>query len=189
MRIISGNLKGRKIADPNSKNTRPLKDLTKESIFNILQHDNLINFSFENSVILDMFSGVGSFGLECISRGSKSVIFCENYRETIRILKKNIHDLNCQKKTEIITENIFNIINLSKLKKKKFEVIFLDPPYKEKKLVNLLETIISLKLLKKRGIVVIHRHKSENEIYPKNLKILKIKTYGVSKIIFGLVIQ
>ena len=48
MRIISGNLKGRKIADPNSKNTRPLKDLTKESIFNILQHDNLINFSFEN---------------------------------------------------------------------------------------------------------------------------------------------
>ena len=95
MRIISGNLKGRKIADPNSKNTRPLKDLTKESIFNILQHDNLINFSFKNSAILDIFSGVGSFGLECISRGSKSVIFCENYPETIKILDKNIHDLNC----------------------------------------------------------------------------------------------
>jgi len=189
MRIISGNFKGRKIADPNSKNTRPLKDLTKESIFNILQHDSLINFSFENSLILDMFSGVGSFGLECISRGSKSVIFCENYPETIRILKKNIHDLNCEKKTEIIKENIFNIINLNKLKKNKFEIIFLDPPYREKKLVNLLENIINLKLLKKRGIVVIHRHKSENEIYPKNFKILKIKTYGISKIIFGLVIQ
>ena len=122
-----------------------------------MQHDSLINFSFENSLILDMFSGVGSFGLECISRGSKSVMFCENYPETIRILKKNIHDLNCEKKTEIIKENIFNIINL--------------------------------KLLKKRGIVVIHRHKSENEIYPKNLKILKIKTYGISKIIFGLIVQ
>jgi len=90
MRIISGNLKGRKITDPNSKNTRPLKDLTKESIFNILQHDNLINFSFENSAILDMFSGVGSFGLECISRGSKSVIFCENYPQTIKILEKKL---------------------------------------------------------------------------------------------------
>ena len=189
MRIISGNLKGSKIANPNSKNTRPLKDLTKESIFNILQHDNLINFSFENSAILDIFSGVGSFGLECISRGSKSVIFCENYPETIRILEKNIHNLNCEKKTEIITENIFNIINLNKLKKNKFEVIFLDPPYKEKKLVNLLENIIRLKLLKKKGIIVMHRHKKEDEIYPKKLKILKIKIYGISKIIFGLVSQ
>ena len=189
MRIISGNFKGRKIADPNSKNTRPLKDLTKESIFNILQHDNLINFSFENSAILDMFSGVGSFGLECISRGSKSVIFCENHPQTIKILEKNIHDLNCEKKTKIIKENIFNIINFDKLKKNKFEVIFLDPPYKEKKLVNLLENIISLKLLKKRGIVIMHRHKNENEIYTKKLKILKIKSYVISKIIFGLIIQ
>ena len=79
MRIISGYLKGRKIAQPNSKITRPLKDLTKESIFNILQHSNLINYSFEESTILDLFSGVGSFGLECISRGANNVIFCENY--------------------------------------------------------------------------------------------------------------
>ena len=89
MRIISGYLKGRKITQPNSKNTRPLKDLTKESIFNILQHSNLINFSFERSIILDLFSGVGSFGLECISRGASNVIFCENYLSTIKILKKN----------------------------------------------------------------------------------------------------
>ena len=89
-----------------------------------------------------------------------------------------------KKKTKIIKENIFNIINFDKLKKNKFEVIFLDPPYKEKKLVNLLENIISLKLLKKRGIVIMHRHKNENEIYPKKLKILKIKSYGISKIIF-----
>ena len=187
MRIISGNLKGRKIANPKSKNTRPLKDLTKESIFNILQHDNLINFSFENSAILDIFSGVGSFGLECISRGSKSVIFCENYPETIRILEKNIHNLNCEKKTQIITENIFNIKNLNKLHKNKFEIIFLDPPYKEKKLSNLLTNIVNLKLLKKNGVVILHRHKKENEIYPKELKIFKIKTYGISKIIFGLI--
>ena len=95
MRIISGYLKGRKITQPTSKNTRPLKDLTKESLFNILQHDNLINFDFKESTILDLFCGVGSFGLECISRGAKNVIFCENYPETIKILNKNINDLNC----------------------------------------------------------------------------------------------
>ena len=74
MRIISGYLKGKKIAEPNSKQTRPLKDLTKESIFNILQHNKLIKIKIEESKILDLFSGVGSFGLECISRGAKYVI-------------------------------------------------------------------------------------------------------------------
>ena len=185
MRIISGNLKGKKIVQPNTKNTRPLKDLTKESIFNIMEHSNLLKFSFEKSVILDLFSGVGSFGLECLSRGAKSVIFIENYSETIKILKKNIQNFNCEKKTKIITENIFNIRNLAELQKKKFGIIFLDPPYKEKKLTNLLNDIISLKLLKKNGIIIIHRHKKEEEIYPKKFKILKIKTYGISKIIFG----
>ena len=187
MRIISGNLKGRKITQPISKNTRPLKDLTKESIFNILQHDHLINFSFEKSLVLDLFSGVGSFGLECISRGAKNVIFCENYPETIKILNKNIYDLNCEKKAQIITENIFNIKNLNQLNKNKFGAIFLDPPYNENKLCNLLNDIIYLKLLKKNGVIIIHRHKKENEIYPKELKIIKIKTYGISKIIFALI--
>ena len=90
MRIISGYLRGRKITQPNNKLTRPLKDLMKESIFNILQHSNLIAFSFEKSKVLDLFSGVGSFGLECISRGAENVIFCENYSEAIKILKKNL---------------------------------------------------------------------------------------------------
>ena len=187
MRIISGNLKGRKIRQPDNKNTRPLKDLTKESIFNILQHANLVNFNFERSEVLDIFSGVGSFGLECISRGAKNVIFCENYKSTIKILKKNIQNFNCEKKTKIITENIFNIRNLPELQKKKFEIIFLDPPYKEKKMNTLLQDIIYLKLLKKNGIFVMHRHKKENEVFPKEIKILKIKTYGISKIIFGLI--
>jgi 16S rRNA (guanine966-N2)-methyltransferase len=187
MRIISGYLKGRKITQPNSKNTRPLKDLTKESIFNILQHSNLINFSFERSIILDLFSGVGSFGLECISRGASNVIFCENYLSTIKILKKNIIDLNCEKKAQIITDDIFKIKKLVKLNKKKFEIIFMDPPYKEKKMGNLLKDIIHLKLLKKDGIIIIHRHKKDAELLPKEFKILKIKNYGISKIIFGLI--
>jgi len=187
MRIISGHFKGRKITQPKNRITRPLKDLAKESIFNILQHANWANFKFEKSIILDLFAGVGSFGLECISRGAKNVIFYENYHETVKILKKNIHNLSCEKKTQIITENIFNIKNLNKLQKNKFEIIFLDPPYKEKKLNNLLTNIVNLKLLKKNGVVILHRHKKENEIYPEELKIFKIKTYGISKIIFGLI--
>ena len=187
MRIISGNLKGRKIALSNSNNTRPLKDLTKESIFNILQHSHLIKIIFKKSSILDLFSGVGSFGLECISRGSKNVIFWENFPETIKILKKNISELKCENKTDVITENIFNIKKKYNFKKKKFEIIFIDPPFKEKKIINLLEDIIHLNILKKNGVIIMHRHKNENEIYPKKFNIIKIKTYGISKIIFGLI--
>mgnify|MGYP001468322826 CR=1 FL=1 len=185
MRIISGSFKGKKILEPKDKQTRPLKDLTKESIFNVITHSNKFKIDFNNSTILDLFSGVGSFGLECVSRGAKSVTFCENYPESIKVLKKNILNFECQNKTEIIVENIFNIKNLTQFYNKKFEIIFLDPPYKEKKLNNLLNDILSLKLLKKDGIIIIHRHKKEEENYPEKFNILKIKIYGISKIIFG----
>ena len=77
MRIISGTSKGKKILSPRDKTTRPLKDLTKESIFNIIQHSNLLKLKIEDSHILDLFSGVGSFGLECLSRGASNVFFYE----------------------------------------------------------------------------------------------------------------
>ena len=79
MRIISGYLKGKKLELPKDKLTRPLKDMVKESIFNILSHSKNINIDLRNSIILDLFSGSGSFGLECISRGAKHVYFNENY--------------------------------------------------------------------------------------------------------------
>ena len=66
MRIISGSFKGKKILTPNDDKTRPLKDLTKESIFNIINHSNKFKINFSNSSILDLFSGVGSFGIECL---------------------------------------------------------------------------------------------------------------------------
>lgn len=88
MRIISGFFKGKKILQPLDKSTRPLKDLTKESIFNIIKHSKKFNINLEKSNILDLFSGVGSFGLECISRGAKYVTFVENYKDVLPILKK-----------------------------------------------------------------------------------------------------
>ena len=106
MRIISGNLKGKKILQPKDKNTRPLKDLTKESIFNILEHSNLLNVKIEKSNILDLFSGVGSFGLECLSRGSRSVTYIENYTNTLVLL---FHYNSC---CGLFLESTFRLIKL-----------------------------------------------------------------------------
>ena len=75
MRIISGQFKNKKIFQPKDKSTRPLKDLVKESIFNIIEHSKFIKINIKNSKVLDLFSGTGSFGLECISRGAKKVFF------------------------------------------------------------------------------------------------------------------
>ena len=68
MRIISGNFKGKKILEPRDSKTRPLKDLTKESIFNIIKHSNKFSIDLDKSEILDLFSGTGSFGIECLLR-------------------------------------------------------------------------------------------------------------------------
>ena len=88
MRIISGLLKGKKIFEPNDIKTRPLKDLTKESIFNILSHSKKFEINLNKAIVLDLFSGVGSFGIECLSRGVEKVVFVENYEGVLPILKK-----------------------------------------------------------------------------------------------------
>ena len=184
MRIISGDFKGKKILLPKDKLTRPLKDLTKESIFNIVQHSKLLNVKIEKSNILDLFSGIGSFGLECLSRGAANVTFLENYKKVLVILKKNIDNLNQQNYSNIIEKNIFSKDTLKGLNDK-FDIIFMDPPYKEKKLTDLLNIIIKLKLLKTNGIIIIHRHKKEEDIFPNEFNIMIKKNYGISKIIFG----
>ena len=184
MRIISGNLKGKKILQPKDRDTRPLKDLTKESIFNIILHSNKFRINIKNSKILDLFSGVGSFGLECLSRGASSLIFVENYKEVLPILKKNIFDLNYQNISLIVEKDIFKIFDF-KIYNRKFDIIFLDPPYKEKKLPILLNRIIESDILNKEGIIIIHRHKKEEEKLPENFNIIEEKIYGISKIIFG----
>ena len=89
MRIISGSFRGKKIIAPKDIKTRPLKDLTKESIFNIINHSKKFTVNLNDSFVLDIFSGVGSFGIECLSRGVKKVVFIENYKEVLSILKKS----------------------------------------------------------------------------------------------------
>ena len=184
MRIIGGNFKGKKILDPQDKETRPLKDLAKESIFNILKHSNKFSIKIENSIILDLFSGVGSFGLECLSRGAKYVTFVENYSGVLPILKRNLSNLKIEGKYQVINDNILNNIDFKKIINK-CDIIFLDPPYKEKKLPIIIDQISRDKILSDDGIVIIHRHKKEEDQFTKKLKILVEKKYGISKILFG----
>ena len=84
-----------------------------------------------NSLVLDLFSGTGSFGLECISRGAAKVYFFENYNSIIRNFKKNIKKLKCEKKKKYLMKMLLIFLKLNEIKNKKLDLIFLDPPYKE----------------------------------------------------------
>ena len=114
MRIIAGKLKGAKLYIPRNKNTRPLKDLVRESIFNLLIHSNKILFQFKQSNILDLYAGTGSFGLECISRQANNVYFIENEKDVLKILEKNIEKLNLGKNTKILSNDVISLIEKKK---------------------------------------------------------------------------
>ena len=185
MRIISGKFKGKKLFLPIDKETRPLKDLVKESIFNLIQHSNKINIEIEKSKILDLFSGSGSFGLECLSRNSKEVYFFEKHPNAIKTLKKNITIFRDNIRYKIIEKDCFDYFNLTKKLNATFDIIFIDPPFKEIKINSLIEKIIEKNYLSKGGIIILHRHKKDNIEITKKLNIFDKRTYGISKIYYG----
>tara|TARA_Y100000591_G_scaffold94157_2_gene79625 strand:- start:253 stop:813 length:561 start_codon:yes stop_codon:yes gene_type:complete len=185
MRIIGGINKGKKIKIPIDNSTRPLRDLVKESIFNLITHSNKFDVSIINSNILDLFSGIGSFGLECHSRGAKFITFVENYKKTLNVLKKNITNLNAENFTKIEEIDCFHYFSKQILTSKLYDIIFLDPPYKESKINLLIDKILEIQLLKDNGILIIHRHKNDKVKITSNLNILISRDYGISKIIMG----
>ena len=185
MRIIAGELKGKRILFPMNKSTRPLRDMVKESIFNLIENSNKFDLKINCSEILDLFSGSGSFGLECISRGAKKVVFFENYSQTLKILRKNILDLELKEKCDVLEEDAFNFFQYKKIIEKKFNIIFIDPPFKERKTYLLIEEILEKKILTNDGIIIIHRHIKDDVIISDKFRVLDTRSYGISKIIIG----
>ena len=142
MRIISGKLKGKSIAFIRSAITRPLKDSVKENIFNIIAHSNLLNINLNKSNILDLYSGVGSFGLECLSRGADKVVFIEKDKIAVTTLNINLKTLSIKEKAKVVNEKIVDFLNRKQFEK--FDIFFFDPPFADNNFIE------ELKLIKKK---------------------------------------
>ena len=183
MRVISGSLKGKSLNFTRSKITRPLKDSVKENIFNIINHSNLLKIKLDDANILDLYSGTGSFGIECISRGARGVTFVEKDNYAIEILNKNLIMLSIEEKTLIIKDKIENYLNTKK--KEKFDIIFLDPPFAENEFINEIKLIKKNKVYSKNHLIIIHRESKSQDDLSGILKPLIVKRYSRSKIIFG----
>ena len=183
MRVISGKFKGKLIQFIKSEITRPLKDSVKENIFNILTHSKEINIQIENAEVLDLYSGIGSFGIECLSRRAKKVTFIEKDPSAVKILKENLLDLSVENQALIFNIDTNNIYE--NLKDSKFNILFFDPPFKNNNFIEVLKNLKKNKNFKQKHIVIIHRERNSSEKYEDCLKLISIKKYSRSKIIFG----
>ena len=185
MRIVSGFLKGKKIDFLKSPTTSPLRDFVKENIFNIIKHSNLINVNLENASVLDLYSGVGSFGIESVSRGAKKSTFVENDNQALFTLKKNLKNLKIENQTEVFSGKIISFLNKSN-NKNKFEIIFFDPPFAENFYIEELKIIKDSTIYKKKHLIIIHRDDQSKDDIGEIINIILTRNYGRSRIIFGI---
>lgn len=180
MRIISGKARGTKLYTLEGIQTRPTLDRVKESFFNI------INDKIQDAIVLDMFSGSGAIGLEFLSRGAKQVIACDNSKKAFEIILKNIEKTKLTN-IQVINKDYKKALEDIQKQSYKFDIIYIDPPYKTDYAIHVIQQILEKDLLNKDGIAVIETD-NEEEIVTKlkniDIQIYDIRKYGRVKLIF-----
>ncbi len=168
MRIISGKYKGRVLKGYTLKGTRPTMDRVKESLFASIQD------YLDNSVCLDLFAGSGNLGIEALSMGSREVVFVDKEYMACKTIKSNLDMLDNNLNTTILTMDYLKAIE--KLYPKKFDIIFLDPPYKTDYIEKSLKRISELNIL--NGIVVLESDSLDKLNFSDYYDEIKTKKYG-----------
>ena len=142
MRVISGSVRGRRLKTPENYDIRPTTDNVKESLFNIIQ------FDIEGRRVLDLFAGTGQLGIECLSRGAESVVFIDQSREAVKIIKENLRA--CGLSAPVLQQEALSYLRGCG----SFDLIFVDPPYYSGLYEPVLNAINSVDILSDGGIIV-----------------------------------
>ena len=147
MRIITGTAKGTKLETLDGLDTRPTSERVKESVFSMLQ------FELEQRRVLDLFAGSGQMGLEALSRGAAVCTFVEKNTEAMEIVKRNAKKTRLAEKCRIVNVDYKDYLRGAR-RGEKFDIVFLDPPYKQKIIPDILEQLVKLDLLAPNAKVV-----------------------------------
>ena len=177
--VISGEKKGFNLKAPKGRDTRPTEDRIKESMFNILK---IID---ENSIVLDLFAGSGSIGIEFLSRGAKKAYFVDKSNISINTIKDNLNHTRLIDKSKIIRTDSFKAIKLFGKKNVKFNYIFIDPPYEENLIIKAIKNIDEENILLENGIIIAE-HEKELDLPDtiNGLKKIDIRNYGSKSLTF-----
>lgn len=179
MRIVSGKARGTKLETLSGQHTRPTLDRVKESLFNIIQ-ENIID-----CVFLDLFSGSGAIGLEAISRGAKKAILCDNSRNAVNIIKRNVVKTHAEENTQIYQCSYEEL--LKNRIKEKIDIIYIDPPYESDFAGKSIKLLIEKQLLLLNSLIIVETDNKEkilNEIKELKIQVIDSRKYGRAYLIF-----
>ncbi len=179
MRVISGSARRLNLVAPMAK-VRPTTDRTKETLFNMINND------IPGSKILDLFAGSGALGIEALSRGAEGCWFFDNYKESIECIKINLEHTKLIEKARIFKYDYVKALETMSFEKRKFNIIFIDPPYETGLEDKAVAKISELDLLEEDGIIVIEsklRTELTPSMWPKFI-MFKEKKYKTNKFTF-----
>ncbi len=178
MRITGGEMKGRLLASLKGLSIRPSSDLIREAVFSIIGQD------LSGQKVLDLFAGTGSLGLEALSRDALWAFFVDNSRHSIDLIKRNLTRLGYERRGVIVRRDLRKgFPRTSPMQKKKFELVFLDPPYGRGLVSFWLAELSTGALLSSRALVVAESAKSEEfPVSLGNLEMVDTRYYGGTRI-------
>ena len=177
LRVIAGKFRSRKLEQPPLTITRATKDRVREAVFYS------INQKVNGAAVLDLFSGSGAYAIEAYSRGASTIILNDHNPLAQSTIKKNLNLLGIVDATLLDLEAMDCLYSL-KEKKQTFDIIFLDPPYSDERLNQIILSILDYQLLNSKGIIITEQEKV-TVLFPKDNFIVKAYNYGRTHIQIG----
>lgn len=156
MRVIAGKFKGRKLICPPGLSVRPTSDPAKETIFNLL------GGRVEGAQALDLFAGVGALGIEALSRGAREVVFVERDGKAVEYIFRNLESAGIGEEAAVLKGDVFSCVRKLSAKGRRYDLVFIDPPYGEGLVSRFLSLLERHPLLGEGASLVIQHHAKED---------------------------
>ncbi|MDD5223364.1 MAG: 16S rRNA (guanine(966)-N(2))-methyltransferase RsmD [bacterium] len=160
MRVIGGELSGRRFSGPGKLPVRPTGDNVRESLFGVLGR------TVEDKTVLDLFAGVGSLGIEALSRGAREAVFVEADPRAARIIRGNLEILGLSGRARVLVLEVVRALRKLEREEGRFDLVFLDPPY-EQDLAGPVLTWLSRSVILRSEGIVIFEHGAREKIQPR----------------------
>lgn len=178
LRIIAGELKGKKLFSVKGLRLRPTAERVREAIFNILQG------RVQGKKVLDLFAGTGAWGLEALSRGAASAIFVEYNPHILKALRRNIKECHLETKSAILPCDVGRGIRILAARGEVFDLIFLDPPYARGLVKETLKDLGQTPLVSPQGLIIAEHSLKEDLSTPLTWELIDRRQYGTTRISF-----
>ena len=175
MRVITGTARGTKLKTPEGMLTRPTTDRVKEALFNIIQFDIAGD-------VLDLFAGTGQLGIEALSRGASRAVFVDHRQDAAALVRENLRRTHFEDRGEVVCTDFTQYLARCR---RKFRLIFLDPPYAEKSLETAIQRLSEIDILSDGGIIICERPIEKEEL-PEISNLMRSRDYQYGKILITL---